>query len=170
MGASLALAVIDRILTGTAVPLPQDSSQASRAPRLKKESGQIDWIKTPRQIDCHVRAVQPWPLASTTLVAERSDQTADPPARRRMRIIVLEVDPSPAVPELPQAAIDAPPGTVLIADRKHWWFKPAKAALKFFAFNRKASGVWRPPHSCAVTTSNPATASNRRADSGSSRR
>ena len=67
LGASMILPVLDHLEAGTAVPLVQDSAQASRAPRLKKESGRIDWSKTPAQIDCQVRAFHPWPMAYTTL-------------------------------------------------------------------------------------------------------
>lgn len=43
----------------------QDQQQASRAPRLKKTDGAIDWTRTARQIQNQIRAVQPWPGAHT---------------------------------------------------------------------------------------------------------
>jgi methionyl-tRNA formyltransferase len=46
---------------------PQDASKVSRAPRLDKAAGRIDWSKSARQIDCHVRGMQPWPGAFTDL-------------------------------------------------------------------------------------------------------
>lgn len=42
-------------------PEPQDNSQASFAPILKKEDGHIDWSKTPREILNRVRGFVPWP-------------------------------------------------------------------------------------------------------------
>jgi methionyl-tRNA formyltransferase len=112
MGAALTLRVLDQLEAGTTVPLLQDSTQASRAPRLKKQSGQIDWSKTPRQIDCQVRALQPWPTAFTTLVTQ---SPAGHPLESPLRLTVLEVAPvPPPIPEMPPV----PPGTVVLADRK----------------------------------------------------
>lgn len=43
----------------------QDTSQATKAPRLKKEQGLIDWTRTAEQIRNQVRALQPWPGSFT---------------------------------------------------------------------------------------------------------
>lgn len=43
----------------------QDSSQISKAPRLSKQEGNIDWTQASCAIDCHVRGMQPWPVAYT---------------------------------------------------------------------------------------------------------
>jgi methionyl-tRNA formyltransferase len=48
---------------GTIAPLPQDNSQASFAPPLKKEEGRIDWSLTAQQIYNRIRGLQPWPGA-----------------------------------------------------------------------------------------------------------
>ena len=93
LGAVLALRVVDQIAAGTSQPIIQDSTQASRAPRLKKESGRIDWNRSPRQIDCQVRALHPWPLAYSTL-SLRSDKAGEGGAIRSVRLIVLEVAPA----------------------------------------------------------------------------
>jgi methionyl-tRNA formyltransferase len=45
----------------------QDVSQVSKAPRLSKSEGEIDWSQTARQIDCHIRGMQPWPIAFSHL-------------------------------------------------------------------------------------------------------
>jgi methionyl-tRNA formyltransferase len=42
-------------------PEPQDDSQASYAPILKKEDGHIDWSMTAREILSRVRGLLPWP-------------------------------------------------------------------------------------------------------------
>ena len=123
IGASLILPVLDQIEAGTAVPLLQDSSQASRAPRLKKESGRIDWNKTPRQIDCQVRALQPWPAAYTTLVTRTPAGT---PRESPLRLIVLEVAPQP----IPQAEPRVPPGTIVLADRKRLVVQTGQGAIE----------------------------------------
>lgn len=47
---------LDRI-----VPRPQDHSQASWAPVIKKEDGRIDWSLSAAEIANRVRGFQPWP-------------------------------------------------------------------------------------------------------------
>jgi methionyl-tRNA formyltransferase len=39
----------------------QDPALVTKAPRLKKEQGLIDWTRTADQISSQVRAFQPWP-------------------------------------------------------------------------------------------------------------
>lgn len=52
----------DRVST---IGLPQDSSQTTKAPRLKKEQGAIDWAKSASQIRDQIRALKPWPRTFT---------------------------------------------------------------------------------------------------------
>src|SRR5262249_49885498 len=65
VGRRLAAQVIDQITTGTVKALPQDKTQATKAPKLTKEHGLIDWTRHARDICNHVRAMQPWPTAYT---------------------------------------------------------------------------------------------------------
>jgi methionyl-tRNA formyltransferase len=67
VGARLALKTIDQIAAGTAQGTKQDKSQATKAPKLTKEHGLIDWIWTAEEVCNLVRAVQPWPTAYTFL-------------------------------------------------------------------------------------------------------
>jgi methionyl-tRNA formyltransferase len=39
----------------------QDAAQATKAPRLNKEMGAVDWTKSPEAIRNQVRALKPWP-------------------------------------------------------------------------------------------------------------
>ena len=50
----------------------QDASKVSKAARLSKAEGAIDWTRTSREIDCHVRGMQPWPVAFTHIVLPES--------------------------------------------------------------------------------------------------
>lgn len=47
-------------------PQPQDHTQASFAPIIKKEDGLIDWTRPADVIDRAIRGFQPWPTAYTT--------------------------------------------------------------------------------------------------------
>jgi methionyl-tRNA formyltransferase len=46
-------------------PTAQDDAQATLAPLLRKEEGEVSWHKTVRDIVNHVRAMDPWPGAFT---------------------------------------------------------------------------------------------------------
>jgi methionyl-tRNA formyltransferase len=65
MGAGAVLEVIDALESSTAQPIVQDRAQASKAPRLKKEQGAIDWSRSSQAIKDQVRALRPWPRAYT---------------------------------------------------------------------------------------------------------
>lgn len=65
MGADAVLQAIEALEAGTAQPVVQDKSQASKAPRLKKEQGAIDWSRPAQEIKNQVRGLRPWPRAFT---------------------------------------------------------------------------------------------------------
>ncbi|MCA1579579.1 MAG: methionyl-tRNA formyltransferase [Acidobacteria bacterium] len=50
-------------------PKPQDDSEATFAPILKKEDGLIDWIMQAKAIEYRIRGLQPWPNAYTSFNA-----------------------------------------------------------------------------------------------------
>jgi methionyl-tRNA formyltransferase len=65
-GADLLLRTLDGMQAGTIAPEPQDHSQASLAPILKKEDGVIDWSRPANEIANRVRGFQPWPGCYTS--------------------------------------------------------------------------------------------------------
>ena len=62
-GASLVAETLRGLDAGTITPVPQDSSQATFAPPLKKEEGRIDWSQSAQNIYNRIRGLQPWPGA-----------------------------------------------------------------------------------------------------------
>jgi len=48
----------------------QDDAQSTYASMMKKEDGRIDWSRSAREIHNHVRGLDPWPGAYTTLNGE----------------------------------------------------------------------------------------------------
>jgi methionyl-tRNA formyltransferase len=50
-------------------PKPQDDSEATFAPILKKEDGLIDWTLQAKAIEYRIRGLQPWPNAYTSFNA-----------------------------------------------------------------------------------------------------
>jgi methionyl-tRNA formyltransferase len=67
MGGRLLVETIAQLKAGTLVPRPQDTSQATLAPLLKKEDGVIDWALPAIALGNRVRGLSPWPGAYTTV-------------------------------------------------------------------------------------------------------
>ena len=66
LGAPLIAEAIAALAAGNITILPQDRSKVTKAPKLRKEDGLIDWSKPAQAIHDLVRAMQPWPVAQTT--------------------------------------------------------------------------------------------------------
>jgi methionyl-tRNA formyltransferase len=99
VGARLAVQAVEMIPAGAAQSIKQDQSQATRAPKLTKEHGRIDWNRPAEQIRNHIRAMQPWPTAYTFL-----HSAGKPP----IRVIVNRVKASA------ENAIEAKPAGSLV--------------------------------------------------------
>lgn len=57
---------LELIESGNAPSVPQDESQATWAPCIRKSDGLIDWREPAEQIEREVRAYYPWPSAYTS--------------------------------------------------------------------------------------------------------
>jgi methionyl-tRNA formyltransferase len=65
-GAEALLRALDGMEAGTVTPRPQDHSQATYAPKLRKEHGIIAWAADAVDLAHLIRGVTPWPGAMTT--------------------------------------------------------------------------------------------------------
>jgi methionyl-tRNA formyltransferase len=63
IGADLTVTTLQGLQAGTVHPRPQDNSQATLAPILKKEDGLIDFSRPATEILNRLRGFQPWPGA-----------------------------------------------------------------------------------------------------------
>jgi methionyl-tRNA formyltransferase len=87
LGAVLLLETLPSWFAGDIEPQPQDNSQATLAPRLKKEQGAINWTQSAVEIERQVRAFDPWPGTFTAgprgpfkvLAVEVTSEVIDPP-------------------------------------------------------------------------------------------
>jgi methionyl-tRNA formyltransferase len=80
LGARMAVEVARKYATGGPVEgVKQDPALVTKAPKIKKEFGLIDWTKPADYIERFVRAMQPWPTAYTFLHR---------PGKEPMRVIV----------------------------------------------------------------------------------
>jgi methionyl-tRNA formyltransferase len=107
MGAELVLQVIDQLEAGTATPIEQEKSLASKAPRLKKEDGAIDWSRSAQEIKNQVRALRPWPRAFTYWHRANAE-----PLRLNIDRVASTIPPTAGVTSVTP---DSTPGTILEA-------------------------------------------------------
>ncbi len=91
----------------------QDNSLATKAPRLKKTDGQIDWTRSAEQIVCQIRAFQPWPGTYTQIQS---------PGKSPLRLIIHRAS-------VMNVETDAPPAVVVAADKKLLAVQTGQSAL-----------------------------------------
>jgi methionyl-tRNA formyltransferase len=92
-GAALIVETLQGLERGEITPTPQNNSQATFAPQLKKGDGRIDWSLPARAVYNRIRGLDPWPGAFTLF---------------RGKTCQIWGKPSPAPGEF------APPGTIQI--------------------------------------------------------
>lgn len=102
MGADLMRGIVGQMVAGWVSAKPQTDTEATKAPKLTKEMGHIDWTGSQAHIDRMVRAFQPWPLAYTYIHTGKG----------KTRLALLDVENAPMPRRRPE------PGTVLHADDK----------------------------------------------------
>jgi methionyl-tRNA formyltransferase len=82
LGAKLAVGAVRKYQTGGPVEgVKQDPALVTKAPKIRKEFGLIDWTKPADYIERFVRAMQPWPTAYTFLHR---------PGKEAMRVILTK--------------------------------------------------------------------------------
>ena len=106
-GGALVLQTIEALQAGTAEPRPQDRRLASKAPRLDKQDGAIDWTRPAAALKNQVRALDPWPRAFTHWRR---------PGGEPLRLILHRVQAVDApAPAPPGAVVEAGPRLVVAA-------------------------------------------------------
>ncbi len=94
IGADLLTRAVRDVLSGTAPRKPQDGKKATYCRLLAKEHGRIDWSLPAEKIYNHIRAMNPWPVAFTTLKRKRLRIfTAGIVDRSGEEGLVLDADP-----------------------------------------------------------------------------
>jgi methionyl-tRNA formyltransferase len=66
---------INAIENGTAVYQPQDETRVTKAPKLKKEHGFIDWSRPAIDIANQIRGLWPWPGATAVFVSAKTGKS-----------------------------------------------------------------------------------------------
>lgn len=71
MGAELLTEELPRYVAGALRTEPQDETEATMAPLLRKEDGRIDWAQSAEAVHDQIRGMNPWPGAHTSLGKRR---------------------------------------------------------------------------------------------------
>ncbi len=104
---------LPRFLDGTFEERPQDDSLATRAPKLLKKQGRIDWRRDAGAVVDHIRAMTPWPGAvALHRRVKRGGGDRDKAREERLLILRARVD---ADGDESDGDDDAAPGLVVVA-------------------------------------------------------
>ncbi|HTU34192.1 MAG TPA: methionyl-tRNA formyltransferase [Candidatus Acidoferrum sp.] len=103
LGAPLIVETLRRLAGGEITPQPQDDSQASLAPLLKRDDGRIDWSQPAHSVYNRIRGLQPWPGAFTTFRGKTCHVWGQP-------VTQLKTDAAPGTIPMP--------GTILTENRE----------------------------------------------------
>ena len=99
LGAGLIVEVLAAIADGTARPIEQDPAQATRAPKLSKADGTVDWSQPARTIVRRIHGLWSWPAAACMFVSHRGKQE---------RVLLIRAAVADAITT---PAADSPPGS-----------------------------------------------------------
>jgi methionyl-tRNA formyltransferase len=108
LGGELLAEGLPKLERGELRAVPQEASQATLAPMLKREDARLDWRLPAQELHDRIRAFQPWPGASCTL-----------PDGTGLKISASAV-----------AEGAGPPGTILVADRSGLTVASGAGALR----------------------------------------
>jgi methionyl-tRNA formyltransferase len=92
IGADLMIETLRGLQSGTVHPRPQDHAQATLAPILKKEDGEVDFRRTAQEILNRLRGFQPWPGAYTRFRGKNLHIWAAQPVERVAAAAELSVE------------------------------------------------------------------------------
>ena len=91
-GADLMIKTLSGLAFESIHPRPQDSTQATLAPTLKKEDGRIDFHRSASDISNRLRGFQPWPGAFTGFRSKNLNVWEAAPIDERVQPAELMVD------------------------------------------------------------------------------
>jgi methionyl-tRNA formyltransferase len=106
IGADLLVRTLPKYLSGEIAPVAQDHARASYVPRLTKEDGAVAFDRPAARVRDHVRAMTPWPGASTRWLSPTGREPV-PLVLHRATVVEGEAPPEGTAP-----------GTVLRASKE----------------------------------------------------
>lgn len=110
-----ALAMLEKWDGVTPLGEKQDLALVTKAPRITKAMGAIDWTKSATQIALEVRAFQPWPGSYSFLIR---------PGKEALRVALVSVSAVDSMPE------HGPPGSIARIDKESFAVTTDEGALQ----------------------------------------
>ncbi|MCX4026919.1 methionyl-tRNA formyltransferase [Endozoicomonas sp. SM1973] len=108
IGSPALLKTLQQIADGQLQPKVQDHENASYAHKLSKQEAHINWEQSATELDCLIRAFNPWPIAFTELDGQRIRVwEAKPLAVNGKSLAILSANSS-----------DQAPGTIISANKE----------------------------------------------------
>ncbi len=127
LGAPVVLEALQRIAAGTAQPAAQNAALATRAPKLTKSDGYVDWNAPAREIVRRIHGLWSWPAAACQYISNTGRHERVQLARAR--VLDDTSPPGDATPGtfLPDHSVQAGRGRVQLLE-----IKPAGGSLMTF--------------------------------------
>jgi methionyl-tRNA formyltransferase len=107
-GAPLMLRVVEELAAGRTREAVQDESRATLAPKLSRQTAQIDWTAPAAEIANKIRALYPWPGCHVRVVSESGAEVG--------RFTPVRARPAVATSHTTQPGQILPDGTVAAGD------------------------------------------------------
>lgn len=117
LGAETLIKTLEALENGTLKREKQDESQATYAPKIEKNTGNIDWSQTTLEIHNRIRGTTPWPGAYTDMCGKRT------------KICCSKIS---GYPDGLSSSINDPqicPGTILYIGTEGMWVKTTDGAI-----------------------------------------
>ncbi len=105
-GAPLMLNLIEQLRSNTAVEIEQDHSRATSAPKLSRQTAQIDWTRAADVIVHQINGLSPWPGCRVRLLDGDAEIAV---------ITLIRAGPSPAASSAEPGTLTAD-GSVVVGD------------------------------------------------------
>lgn len=134
IGAALIVETLERLERGALTPVPQDPSQASRAPKLSRADGWVDFTQPAEVVARRIRGLWSWPAAHA--VIELPQQRAEPVLLVRARVVDADRPPDDRCPVGTLAA----DGTVQTGRGRVQLLELQPAGRRVMAFDAYARG------------------------------
>ena len=123
LGSRLIVKTIDQLARGALQPSVQEVEEMTRAPKLQKIDGHIDWTRSAQAIYNQIRAMVPWPKSFTHHLTGEG-------LPLRLIIESSAVFSATMFSQLPLSAPAKPPGTVLVAERDCLFIQTGEGVLR----------------------------------------
>lgn len=126
IGAPLVIEALEKIESGTFTQIPQDASKASKAPKLRKEEGQIVWNNSSEVIIDQYRAFQPWPRVYSDWI-----KYDDVDKKNVLRVILGPFSKDDGNGNIPNFSLEEfECGEVVFVTKTEFWIKTSNGALR----------------------------------------